>query len=270
MEMKRQLLNRVLFLCFAAIIVSACKKENTSISTVYLPVVEGYLMPGHALSIKLYQQKSLTDTAKYGAAITGLQVYVSDGSTKVQLTESPKGTYTYSNQNFLAEGKTYTLQFNYLTYNVSATTVMPGKPTNFATQYGSVTLSSTTTSDPNTSNTTIDKLTWDNPDSLNHVLVFDNKNGADFPLSSFGGTRAANFELNTKRASYYNLTQSTFAYYGHYTVVLLRVNQEFIDLIKSNTSNSTSQNLANIPTNVVNGYGIFTAMQADTLSFNLL
>ncbi|MBB3058998.1 DUF4249 family protein [Mucilaginibacter gotjawali] len=267
--MKRQLLTLALFLSFTAIIITACKKESTD-NSVYLPVVEGYLMPGHALSIKLYQQKSLTDTAKYGAAISGLQVYVSDGSTKVQLTESPKGTYTYSDQTFLAEGKTYTLQFNYLTYAVSAKTVMPGKPTNFATQYGTVTLSSTTTSDPNTSNTTIDKLTWDNPDSLNHVLVFYNKNGADFPLSSFGGSRSANFELNTNRASYYNLTQATFSYYGHYTVTLLRVNQEFIDLIKSNTSNSTSQNLTNIPTNVVNGYGIFTAMQADTLSFNLL
>ncbi|WP_295676129.1 DUF4249 family protein [uncultured Mucilaginibacter sp.] len=268
--MKRKLLNRILLLCFAVIIISACKKESTGSSSVYLPVVEGYLMPGQALSIKLYQQKSLTDTAKYGAAISGMQVYVSDGSTKVQLSESPKGTYTYSDQGFLAEGKTYTLQFNYLTYAVSAKTVMPGKPTNFATQYGSVTLSSTTTTDPNTSNTTIDKLTWDNPDSLNHVLVFYNKNGADFPLSSFGGNRPANFELNTNRASYYNLTQATFPYYGHYTVTLLRVNQEFIDLIKSNTSNSTSQNLTNIPTNVVNGYGIFTAMQSDTLSFNLL
>jgi len=268
--MKRQLLTMMLLLGFTAILITACKKENTGSSTVYLPVVEGYLMPGHALSIKLYQQKSLTDTAKYGAAISGLQVYVSDGSTKVQLTESPKGTYTYSDLSFLAEGKTYTLQFNYLNYAVSAKTVMPGKPSNFATQYGSVTLSTTTTTNPNTGTTTLDKLTWDNPDSLNHVLVFDNINGTDFPISSFGGTRPANFELNTNQASFYNLTQDTFPYYGHYTVVLLRVNQEFVDLIKSNTSNSTSQNLTDIPTNVINGYGIFTAMQSDTLSFNLL
>lgn len=247
---------------------SACKKSSSTDNSVYLPVVEGYLMPGHALSIKLYQQKSLTDTSKYGPAITGEQVYVSDGSTKVQLTESPKGTYTYSDQTFLAEGKTYTLQFNYLTYAVSAQTVMPGKPLNFATQYGSVTLPATI--DPNAANTTIDKLTWDNPNSLNHVLVFDNKDGTDFPLTNFRGNRPANFELNTDGAAFFNLTQGTFPYYGHYTVVLLRVNQEFIDLIKSNTSNSTSQNLANIPTNVVNGLGIFTAMQADTLSFNLL
>ena len=266
MEMKRLLLTGALLFSFAAIMLQACKKVTAD--SVNLPVVEGYLMPGHTLTIKLYEQKSLTDTAKYGPAITGVQVYVSDGSTKVHLTESSKGTYTYADQTFLADGKTYTLQFNYLTYAVSAQTTMPGKPTNFATQYGSVTLPATI--DPNTASNTIDRLTWDNPNSLNHVLVFDNNDGPAFPLSIFGGNRPANFELNTDRASFYNLSQGIFPYYGHYTVVLLRVNQEFIDLIKSNTSNSTSQNLTNIPTNVVNGFGIFTAMQADTLSFNLL
>jgi hypothetical protein len=266
MEMKRQLLTGALLFSFAAIMLSACKKVPAD--SVNLPVVEGYLMPGHTLTIKLYEQNSLTDTAKYGPAITGLQVYVSDASKKVQLIELPKGTYTYSDQTFLAEGKTYTLKFNYLTYTVSAQTVMPGKPTNFATQFGSVTLPATT--DPNTANNTVDRLTWDNPDSLNHVLVFDNNDGPAFPLSNYGGNRPANFELNTNGASFYNLTQGIFPYLGHYTVVLLRVNQEFIDLIKSNTNNSTSQNLTNIPTNVVNGFGIFTAMQADTLSFNLL
>ena len=255
-----------MLLIFAAATLPACKKE-TADASVNLPVVEGYLIPGHTLTIKLYQQKSLTDTSKYGPAITGVQVYVSDGSTKVQLIESAKGTYAYNDQSFLTEGKTYTLQFTYLAHAVSATTVMPGKPTNFATQYATVTLPSTM--DPNAANTAIDKLMWDNPLSLNHVLVFHNNDGAAFPITGFGPNRSADFELNADVAAFYNLSRASFSYYGHYTVVLLRVNKEFVDLLKSNTSNATSQNLTNIPTNVVNGFGIFTAMQADTLNFNL-
>jgi hypothetical protein len=235
-------------------------------NAVNLPVVEGYLMPGHSVSVKLYQQKTLTDTAKYGQAITGLSVYVSDGSKNVQLTESPAGTYTYTDKSFLVAGKTYTLQFKYLNYAVSAKTVMPGKPTNFATQYGTITI--TTTSGPATNATTLDVLSWDNPDTLNHVLVFNNPDGTVFPLSNAGGNRLPNFEINTNRASFYNLNQSTFPYYGHYQIILLRVNQEYVDLIQGNTS-STSQNLTNLPTNIINGFGIFTAMQADTLSFNV-
>ncbi|MDB5008178.1 MAG: hypothetical protein JWQ84_2462 [Mucilaginibacter sp.] len=242
----------------------ACKKESVATNT-DLPVVSGYLIPGQLITVKLYQQKSITDTAVYGPPITGLKVYLSDGSSNVQLTESAKGTYTYNVQSFLVAGKTYTLQFNYLTHAVSAKTVMPDKPTNFVTQYSGVSISTTTTS-----TTVLDNLSWDNPNSLNHVLVFDNLDGSSFPLSAIGANRPANFEINTNNASYYTLTESSFPYYGHYKVILLRVNQEYIDLINSNTSSSTSQNLTQTPTNIINGFGVFTAMQSDTLTFNVL
>ena len=265
--MKKYALKWNLFLSLAVLMITACTKQNADTNSVNLPVVEAYLIPGHSLSVKLYQQKSLTDTAKYGQAITGLSVYVSDGSKNVQLTESPAGTYTYSDQSFLVTGKTYTLQFKYLTYTVSAKTVMPGKPTNFATQYGTITIS--TTSGPGTNNTTLDELSWDNPDTLNDVLVFNNLDGSAFPINAFSENRPVNFEINTNRASFFNVTQAIFPYYGHYQIVLLRVNQEYIDLIQGNTSSSTSQNLTSLPTNIINGFGIFTAMQADTLNLNV-
>jgi hypothetical protein len=267
MEIKTYLLKLKLFAGLAAVLVLAsCTKESIN-SSANLPVVEAYLMPGNAILVKLYQQKSLSDTAKYGAAITGLKVYVSDGDKKIQLTESPAGTYTYSDQSFLEAGKTYTMQFNYLTYTVSAKTIMPAKPLNFATQYGTIHVSSS--SSPNGVIDTLDRLTWQNPDSLNHVLVFKNSDGRAFPLNNFGGNRPVDFELNTSQSSVYYITPNIFPYYGHYQVILLRVNQEYIDLLKSNTSNSTSQNLATIPSNIVNGYGIFTAMQADTVALNV-
>ena len=66
-------------------------------------------MAGNAISVKLYQQKALTDTATYGAPITGQQLSISDGSSTVQLAETANGIYTYSNTAFLTAGKTYTL-----------------------------------------------------------------------------------------------------------------------------------------------------------------
>ncbi|MGZ3871292.1 MAG: DUF4249 family protein [Mucilaginibacter sp.] len=245
----------------------SCKKDTVDTTTTE-PVVEAYLIPGHVLSVKLYQQKSLTDTAKYGAAISGQQLTVSDGSSSVQLTEQAKGTYVYSDVAFLTGGKTYTLSFTYFTHSVTATTVMPAKPVNFASQYVSVTVDGA--QGPNAVPDTINRFTWSNPDSLNHVLVFKNPDGTAFPLSNRGNAKTSDFELNTERKSVYYVTPNTFPFYGHYQVILLRVNQEYIDLLKSNTSRSTSQNLVNTPTNVVNGFGIFTAMQADTVSFAVL
>jgi hypothetical protein len=269
MEIKTHILK--LKLCFslaAIILLASCNKQNVDTNSVYLPVVEAYLLPGHSITVKLYQQKALTDTALYGVPITGLQVYVSDGSTNVQLTESSKGTYTYNNQNFLVAGKTYTLNFKYLTSTVSAKTLMPSKPTNFTSQYS--TLYITSSSGPANNTTILNRFSWDNPDTLNYMLVFNNPDGSAFPISSFRNSPAVNFEINTNRTSFYNVTQSTFPYYGHYQVILLRVNQEYIDLFNSNASSSTSQNLSNVATNIVNGFGIFTAMQADTLSLNVL
>ena len=256
--------------CLAILIcavLSGCKKDSTTSAS--LPVVEAYLYAGHPIKVKLYQQKSLTDTAKYGAAITGQQLLISDGSQQIQLTESVKGTYTYTDSSFLVAGRTYTLKFNYQSRQVSAKTVMPFKPTNFATQRDSAYYAHTST--PSVQADTLNKFTWDNPDSLNHVLVFNNIDDSFFPVNGgFVRNGASNiFSINTERKPVYYVVNNNFPYYGHYQVVLLRVNQEYIDLMKSNALGSNSQNLLNIPTNVTNGLGIFTAMQSDTLKFYL-
>jgi len=269
MEIKKYILIICFFIgCMTALLVS-CKKDSQNTST-SLPVVQAYLYAGHPLTVRLYQQKSLIDTAKYGAAITGQELYVSDGSQRVKLTESSKGAYAYNDSTFFIAGKTYTLTFQYLSKEVSAKTVMPSKPQNFATQY--TTVSYTRPTDVNVSSDTLNKFSWDNPDSLNHVLIFDNIDNTFFPLGRsvrFNNSGSNIFQMNTDRKSVYYVVSNSFPYYGNYRVILLRVNQEYINLIESNNLNSNSQNLLNVPTNVVNGLGIFTAFQADTLSFSL-
>lgn len=247
-----------------ACLLSSCKKDNTTATA--KPVVQAYLIPGQALTVRLYTQKSLTDTAAFGAALSGLKLTVSDGTTTVDLTESAEGVYTYADTTYLITGKTYTLSFVYNAVTISAATTMPAKPKGFATQYTTVTYTGSNTS---TTPDTINRFTWQNPDSLNHVLVFIGLDGKSFPVNPyfFG---SANFEEDTKRQSVYYVLPQIFPYYAHYRVLLYTVNQEYIDLLKSNTAGANSQNLLNTPTNVVNGLGIFTALQADTLNFELL
>ena len=257
----------VLLVCIAVCLAAGCKKDGAS--STRLPVVQAYLFAGHPVMVKLYNQKSLTDTAEYGSPITGQQLYLSDGSQQILLSETAKGTYTYADTTFLVTGKTYSLSFNYLSKTVSARTTMPFKPQNFKTQHTTVYYNN----DDNVINAadTLNKFTWDNADSLNHVLVFDNLDDTFFPVSGGISPNGASniFDVNTHRKSVYFVVSNGFPYYGNYQVVLLRVNQEYIDLLNSNTLGSNSQNLLNTPTNVVNGLGIFTAMQSDTLKFSL-
>jgi len=266
MEVKKYLSAKALLISLICALLVSCKKDSQLTATT-LPVVEAYLQTGHLITVKLYEQKSLTDTAKYGSPITGQALYVSNGSTKIKLTETSKGTYTYSDTAFLTAGKTYTLSFSYLSKDISARTVMPASIKNFATQHVSVTYSG---SDAPSTIDTLNRFTWSNPDSLNHVLVFYNVDDTYFPIGNRrGGPEERVYEVDTKRKSDYYITTADFSFYGNYQVTLLSVNQEYIDLLNSNTSGSNSQNLLNIPTNVVNGLGIFTAMKADTLFFSL-
>lgn len=262
MEIRRHL-SILVSVLFWAMFLNACKKDNQDTLSTTLPVIESYLMVGQPISVKLYQQKDLTDTAVYGSPITGQSLYLSDGTQKYHLTETAKGTYTYADQNILATGKKYTLQFDYNGYTVSATTIMPAKPQNFASQYNGITISGA--SGPDSQNSVLNVFTWSNSDSLNHVLAFKGT-GTMVPVNSFAVNRPINVELNTNRASQYNITSRTLSYLGNYQAILFSVNQEYINLMSTSTR-TTSQNLAQVPTNIVNGFGIFTAMQADTLSF---
>jgi hypothetical protein len=252
-----------LFFCLAALIlITSCSKQNADTTIINQPVVESYLIPGQLITVKLYQQKQLTDTAKYGQPIKGVQVYISDGSKSVLLAETSAGIYTYNDPAFLVAGKTYSLQFKYLSYTVSAQTVMPTKPTNFSIRDTAIYITKSTTT-PNSAVDTLDRLSWSNPDSLNHVIAFVNLTGTLLPVKNRNANSSV--EINTNRASVYYITQNTFPYYAYYRVVLYRVNSDYINLMNSNAgtsaSTSTSQTLTQTYTNIVNGYGIFTAMQ---------
>jgi len=257
---KRYFLSLVIF----ALLFSSCKKEQVS-NTANEPVVISYLMPGQVISVKVYQQKSITDTTTYGSLIGGLALTISDGSKTINLTETSTGTYTYSDLTYLTAGKTYTLKFNYQNTLVSASTLMPSKPLNFAASRIYFNMPYTL---QGLINTIAVSFSWSNPDSLYHVLVFKNDNIAPFDIHP-ERNNPVNFSLNANQAASYDVGYSTFNYIGIYWAMLYSVNKEYINLLNSN-ANATSQQLANPPTNVNNGYGIFTAVQADTIRLTLV
>ena len=265
MEIIYRLLKRIICpVLLPVLLLFSCKKETPAVVT-NQPVVQAYLIPGTVLTVKLYKQKVLTDTSTFGPAIPGQKLSVSDGTTTVSLTETSKGVYTYADTTFLVTGKTYTLSFVYNSVTVSAKTTMPAKPVGFTTLYDSTEY----TSGINGATDTVDRFTWQNPDSLNHILVFVGLDGKDFPVNSyFNGSTS--FEENTKQKSVYYVLPGIFTYYAHYNVYLYTVNQEYITLLNYNTSGSNSQNLLDAPTNVVNGLGIFTAMQGEMVQFGFL
>ncbi|UEG52113.1 DUF4249 domain-containing protein [Mucilaginibacter daejeonensis] len=256
---------------YSVMLISACSKD-TGISVDTQPVIEGYLIPGHPISVKVYEQKGTADTATYGPLISGLRLQVSDGANIRTLTETAKGTYTHADDNFLIAGKTYKLSFTYNELAVSASTLMPQKPNGYTATRTTINLPYTTGMGGGNPVTGTDDsvavtFKWNNTDSLYHVLTFINDE-SDPAKANLISNRPVNFTQNVRQADHYDMYYRSFNYLGTYRAILYRVNKEYTDILTTNTS-TTSQKLTNPPTNVVNGFGIFTAMRPDTITLHL-
>ncbi|MCJ8209606.1 DUF4249 domain-containing protein [Mucilaginibacter sp. RS28] len=247
-------------------LIASCKKENT-VDNATKPVVIGYLIPGQSISLRVYSQKGLSDTATYGTPITGLTPSVSDGSKTVQLTDSGNGIYTYNDLSFVSSGKTYQLKFTYNSLPVTATTSVPSKPVGFTASKTLINLPTGSTISPQATDSIAVTFKWKNPDSLYHVIVFKNDDSSPFNIHPQFNA-AVNFTINAKKAEYYNVYYRTFNYIGIYRAILWSVSEDYINMLKTN-ANTSSQRLTDAPTNIINGYGIFSGMQSDTIKLQL-
>lgn len=245
------------------VILSSCKKEIAG-TVAEKPVVISYLVDGHPVKVNLYEQKAFSDTATFGPVITGLDLQLNDGTQTIKLTETSAGVYTYADSSFVQTGRTYTLQFSYKSKIITASTVMPAKTKGYSAT--KLTFAIRVGATPQAFDSTAITFNWNNPDSLYHVLVF--KSDLAVYYASAAGNMPTNFSLNAKQTDRYDVPYRPFRYAGTYSAILYTVNKEYTDILTSNT-NTNSQQLNNPPGNITNGYGIFTAMQADTIRLSL-
>lgn len=248
--------------------VPSCKKADTDLSYTRYPVVESYLVPGNDVQVKVYYQKGLTDTSSYGQPVTGLDITISDGTKTATLRESKAGVYIADDITFVKSTGTYSLNFNYNGRIVSASTVMPGKPGPLSSSVQTISIADygPGTAPEDQENIT---LSWDNADNQNHLVFLKFLETSKVAVSSFfRGDTASNREIDASRASSLELPAMTFRYLGRYRVILARVNPEYLDMLEG--SGMSSQNLTNPPSNLKNAFGIFTAMQTDTLTAPLI
>lgn len=247
-----------------ALVMPSCKKADPDLSYTQYPVVESYLIPGKDITVKVYYQKGLTDTSSYGQPVTGLDITVSEGTRTVTLTETKPGIYSANDAAFVKPSGTYSLNFNYNGSAVSGSTAMPGKPGPLVTSQQTISVADFGPGTPPEDLESI-TLSWGNPENKNHLVFLKFLETSKVSVSSFfRGDTASSRELDAAKASSFDLPAMTFRYLGRYRVVLARVNPEYLDMLQG--SGMSSQNLTNPPSNLKNAFGIFTAMQTDTLA----
>lgn len=250
-------------------ILTSCEK-NEDLSYWERPVVESYLIPGEDVLVKVYYQKGLNDTTTYGERVGGLNLSISNGSVTEQLQEDSTGYYSLHKSNFIKEGLSYSLAFGFNGKQVTAETIIPSKPEQFSIASTEIAIPEMTFPPSSTTTFKSVRVSWENGIKDNYLLWFENQEDSptaiDSRFSNFSGGH--DVEINAGAVSYYDIQQMTFRFLGSYKAVLVHLNQEYVDMLNHN--NTSSQNLTNPPTNVKNGFGIFTGMSTDTLSVTVV
>ncbi|RZL12857.1 MAG: DUF4249 family protein [Pedobacter sp.] len=259
--MKKKL-RYIILLMLAVSIIFSCKKDEIALEDYSRPVVQGYLIPGNKIEVKVYYQKYLDDTIAHGFPIKGLELQVSDGTNSVSLTETSDGVYTYSDTTFVKDAGTYSLSFNYLGKQIKAETIMPQKPVSFSS-------SAISQKVPVFSFGTEQEdfvpviFRWLNTDGGYYMMVMANIDEYPSRINTRDPRGYSNVVTILGQVSTYQTQQMTFRYAGNYKIKLFRINKEYVDAM--NSSGGTSLNLTNPSTNIQNGLGIFTAMQGEVL-----
>lgn len=264
-----------LTISFLATIMS-CKKIEFDVTNLNKPTVDGIVFANQNPKIHLTLPIGYGDDATSQTTIDNAQVSMEIAGIKYILTSTGNGDYI-NDKVKLKAGQELNLTILYAGYTVTASTIVPTKPKNFqtsASQIQVITQQGGFGMGGGFNQTPATTISWDNDTQEYYALLTSNTETTPEPIAGGGGRGG---EMNVplaKRLSQptqtnsQNLNQRQFSFYGKHDLILFKVNAEYTNLY--NNRGQSSLNLTNPPTNITNGFGIFTAMNADTLKIQVL
>lgn len=240
----------------------SCTKQTATTSEPKA-VVEAYLVPGRQAEVKITQEIPFGGDSTVSYALTGLAVFISNRGTDYSLVHTGDAIYSTTSLS-IGAGETYSLKFEFNNREVTATTTIPQKPTDFRSSATSVTIPAFGGGGGGAPPSFPDpvKLNWSNAETNYHFFAVKCVEASPTEISGAGNRRnftTAPDQTNTKEINF-----GEFKYYGKNALLLYRVQTEYAALY--NTNGNNSQNITTVPTNVQNGLGIFTGINlADTI-----
>jgi hypothetical protein len=253
-------------------LISSCTRNFSEFTDT--PIIESYLLPGDYFNLKVSRQLPFSSGVTYSKdIIDSLTIKVTDDANTYFLTPSGDGKYIDSSL-IVRENMTYNISFVFNSKTVSAYTHTPAKPENFSQSDNSIFITrmdSTSTPQqggPGEMPEPI-SLTWTNDDGSYYIMVVENMEATLDPIRDFGDSDMPKniFRKMPTTASGIQLRPQEFQYFGKHRLILFHVLPDYASLYSQNSN--SSQNLTNPSTSIVNGYGIFTGMNSDTLYFTV-
>ena len=266
---------RIMFIgLFLIVVLTACTKRNFSEFT-DTPIIESYIQPGDYLNLRVSRQIPFSSDVEYSTDdINVLKIKVTNGTKTYNLTPLGNGKYIDSTI-VVKEGETYELSFTFNSKNVSAYTRIPEKPLNFIQSDFSISVDrmDRTFGPPLGGPGSMPEpvtLKWDNDDESYYIVVIENLESILDPIRDFGddGPPGNVFKKPPTSSSGLQLRPQEFQYFGKHRLILYHVLPDYASLYSEKTT--SSQNLTNPSTSIMNGYGIFTGLSSDTLFLDVI
>jgi hypothetical protein len=271
-----------LYIIFAIgfLITMGCKKVEFDVTNLNKPIVDGIIFANQNPKIHLTLPIGYGDDATAQTTIDNAQVSMEIAGVKYVLTSKGNGDYINDKVKIKA-GQELNLSILYAGYTVTASTIVPSKPKNFqssATQIQVIAQQG----GPGMggpgggfNQTPAAVISWDNDIQEYYTLLTTNTETSPEAIVNGGGGRGGDMNIplaqrlsQPTQTNTQSLNQRQFSFYGNHNLILFKVNAEYTNLY--NNRGQSSLNLTNPPTNITNGFGIFTAMNADTLKVQVL
>lgn len=248
---------------------TSCEEQTTSEFS-NRAVVEGYLFEGQTIKniqlTELMAFENLGEQQEHLISKAEIELLIDDVPYILSEDDQNPGSYMLQDQNVILEtGQQLTFGFNYNGERVTAETRVPSKPLNVKISESVKTVEPITDFWDLTQLADISvEVSWSNPDNAYYYVTVKN-------LESNPETVDPNdyipdisgFDFPPVITEFSQIRFNQLNYYGTHEIIVHKVNAEYVDLY--NSQNQDSRTVSDPLTNIVNGYGIFTAFATDTV-----
>jgi hypothetical protein len=276
-----------LYIFLALLSLTSCAELDSGfMETIPKPVVEGYLVPGQQVRVKVHKEipysADSTTSSRLEVPVSGLKITLIGEGQKEILSEEADGYYAASTRFLIKVGGSYQISFTYNGLPVSASTAIPSKPQGFkaSTTYvarAAIDLSAGFSGGRppggfGSSQTNIN-LEWLNPQNDFFITVVESIDPnpieiIKFPVSDNRPRPESRFRNQPVQGTAGVIGSQSFQYFGMHRLILFKLNPDYPALYQR--TGNTTQNISTPPTTILNGLGIFTGVNADTLMVRVI
>jgi hypothetical protein len=268
-NIRLKLLILLVFSSSSGLLLSCKKSGNGEFSN--LPVVEAYLSPGTKIKVIITQKSPYDLNAEIRTTdINKLDIKVEYSDISYTLVSLGNGVYSDTAGIIpVIADSTYVLDFVYGDKTITSSTIIPRKPTSVTQSATSIKMSQIDIDNP-FGGTMPDpvKITFQNSDDSYYMATvecIDNNAVSVFKDSVPSNDMFSSIPVTGTEIS---IQPMRIRYFGINRIILYHINPEYSTFFSQQAS--TSQSYQEPPSNIQNGFGIFTGINADTLYLDVI